>query len=288
MRFRKAMLLVGFLACGLPVLAEQERWHYVHMLVFESYATKLPDNFQSFDSFDLPSNDFPLKFSRLFIPFSQSETVQFPSGLSFPKSPMFLDIRTFKFADEQVKKKKSFAHYNPLERLNYKIKLLSCLNGGYQTELSGRHEDFKFKNLKVDLKIDKTKIIRIRRTANRIIYIAMTSIAGPDAVPEVEPAQPAEKPWAIYPSELLNTNWLGYVRILLRITSEGKADEKSVILLDCRHYLLGRNSLDTVLNQWTFKPATRNGAPVAYNIIAEVEFKLPKPRGRDMRLEKLP
>jgi hypothetical protein len=283
------MLLGGFLVFALSVWAEQEaHQHYFQVLAFESYVTKLPGDSQPYDLFDLPSNDFPLKFSRLFIPYSVSESLELPSDFVFPKNPMFLDIHTIKFADEQIQKKSSFSHYSSLQSIDYKIKFLSWANGQYKAELSGRHENFKFKSIKIEAAIDKTKIIRIRRNANRMIYIALTSIDGPDAISASEPAQPTAKPWAIYPAELLNSNWLGYVRILLRVTSEGKADEKNVTLLDCPHYLFGRNSLDTVLNQWTFKPAVRNGVPVASSIIVEVEFKLPKPRGRDMSLQQSP
>jgi hypothetical protein len=290
MKYKGILVLAGLIFFTIPAQSEpKQRPHLLQAIVFESYLSASPKEEQLFDAFDLPSNDFPLKFSRLFIPFSISEAIQLPSGLEFPNKPMFLDIHTFSADEEQIIKKKSFSHYNSLQRIDYKIKFLSWTHDSYRAELAGRHEDFKFKNILIESAVVKTKIIRIRRNVNRTIYIAFTAFEDAKlAVNGVIPPQPVARPWAIYPSELLRTNWYGSVRILARITSEGKADEKQIILFDCPHYILGRNSLDAVLNQWTFKPATKDGAPVDVDAILEVEFLLPKPRGSDMNVSKLP
>jgi hypothetical protein len=277
MKCKAILFLVGLNVFIAPAQSEEkQRRHYLQAITFESYLSPSPAEEQSFDAFELPSNDFPEKFSRLFVPFSISESIQLPSGLEFPKKQMFLDIHTFTVSKEQIKNKKRFSHYNALQRFEYKIKFLSWTNDRYKAELAGRHENFKFKNITIDSAADKTKIIRIRRTVNRTIYIVFTAIENLNlALSGVVPPQPISRPWAIYPSELLGTNWHGSVRILARITSEGKADDKQIILFDCPHYILGRYSLDAVLNQWTFKPATKDGVPVETDAILEVEFQLP-------------
>jgi hypothetical protein len=285
-----ALFLAGLIFFAIPAQSEQkQRPHFLQAIIFESYLTPPPDGKQLFDVFDLPSNDFPVKFSRLFMPFGISEAVQLPSGLDFPKNPMFLDIYSFTVAEEQIKKQKSFSHYNSLQRLDYKIKVLSWTQDSYRVALSGRHENFKFKTIAVESAVDKTKIIRIRRNVNRTIYIALTELESANlSLNGVIPPQPISRPWAVYPSELRGSNWYGSVKIFARITSEGKADDTQIILFDCPHYILGRNSLDAVLNQWTFKPATKDGIPAAADAILEVEFLLSKPRGSDMSVSTLP
>jgi hypothetical protein len=290
MKYRVVLILVGLGFFTIPAQSEQKlRPHYLQAIIFESYLTPTPDEGPLSDAFDLPSNDFPVRFSRLFIPFSISEAVQIPSALAFPKSPMFLDIHTFTVAEEQIRKKKSFSHYNSLQRIDYKIKFLSWTQDSYRAELSGRHENFKFRNILVESAVDKTKIVRIKRNVNRTIYVVLTALDSANlAVNGVIPPQPISRPWAIYPSGLRGSNWYGSVRILARITSEGKADKKQIILFDCPHYILGRNSLDAVLNQWTFQSAIKDGVPVDADAILEVEFRLSKPRGSDMNVSKAP
>jgi hypothetical protein len=289
MKYRVVLLLLGLIISAIPAQSEQKQPpHYLQAIVFESYLTPMPEAGRVYDTFDLPSNDFPAKFSRLIAPFNTSESIQLPSNLEFPKSPMFLDIHTFTIAGEQMKTKKSFSHYNGLQRIDYKIKVLSWTRDSYRAEFSGRHENFKFKNIPVESAVDKTKIIRIRRNVNRTIYFVFTALESSTlAATGIIPPQPVSRPWAIYPSELLGSNWYGSVKILTRITMDGKVDDTGIILFDCPQYILGRNSLDAVMNQWIFKPAIKDGVPVEADVILQVEFLLSKPRGRDMSDTKL-
>jgi hypothetical protein len=273
MKYGGISVLIGLLF-SLPAQCEQvKKPHLLQAIFFESYLTQPLNDQRFYDTVDLPSNDFPLKFSRLIAPFNTSETIQFPLGFEFPRTPMFLDFHTFTVTDEQIKKQKSFSHYNDLQHIHYQMRVLSWSNERYRVDLEGRYEDLKFKNISFEAALDKTKIIRIRRSVSRTVYIAFTVIEAWDlALNDVIPPKPIYRALPIYPSDLLKTNWSGTVRILTLITEEGKADAKKVILLNCPHYLFGRNSLDVVLNQWTFKPATRDGVPVDCEAIVEVDF----------------
>jgi hypothetical protein len=261
-----------------------KRPHLLQAIIFESYLIQPPDDLQLYDAVELPSNDFPLKFSRLFAPSGSSETIQLSRSVVFPSKPMFLDIYTFKVEEKQVKKKKSSSHRNDIQRLNFKVRFLSWSNGRYKAELEGRIEEFKFKNILIEAAADKTTIVRIRRSVNRTVYIALTEIVASDfAAMNVIPPKPITQPLPVYPSDLLKINWTGTLRIFTVITSEGKADGKKVILLDCPHFLLGRNGLDVVLNQWTFKSATKNGVPIDFETIVAVDFFKP-PKENNKRI----
>ncbi len=272
-------LLIFFGMLLLPASAQSDRAKRPHLLqaiLFESYLVQPPENRQFFDAVELPSNDFPLKFSRLFAPSGSTETLQLPRNVEFPRAPMFLDAYAFDVAEEQIRKKKSFSRRNDLQRIHYKIKILSWSSDRYTAELEGRFGELKFKNVRIEAAPDKTTLVRIRRTANRIVYIALTEIVASDfAASDVVPPKPVSRPPPVYPSDLLKSGWTGTVRIFTLITGEGKPDPRKVILLDCPHFLLGRNSLDAVLNQWTFKPATKNGVPLDFETIVEVDFFKP-------------
>ena len=56
------------------------------------------------------------------------------------------------------------------------------------------------------------------------------------------------------------------------VTKEGRIDREKIILLECPHYLFARNSLDVVLNQWTFQPATKDGVPIDLSANIEINF----------------
>jgi len=283
MKYGSVLIFIGMLALPPPTQSEQvKRPHLLQAIIFESYLTQLPDNLKFYDAVELPSNDFPLKFSRLFGSSSSSETIQLPRNMAFPRAPMFLDAYTFDVTEERIQKK-HFSHRNEIQRINYKVRFLSWSNDRYKAELEGRIEEFKFKHILIEAAADKTTIVRIRRSANRTVYIALTVIKASDSTAtNIIPPKPIFRPLPVYPSDLLKINWTGTLRIFTVITSEGKADGKSVILLDCPHFLLGRNVLDVVLNQWTFKPATKDGIPLDFETIVDVDFYLPGPRGRDM------
>jgi hypothetical protein len=272
------LILIGMMLLPPPAQSEHaKRPHLLQAIIFESYLTKQPEDLQFYGAVDLPSNDFPLKFSRLFDPSGKSETLQLPRSVVFPRAPMFLDIHTFEVDGKQIRNKKLFSHRNDLQKIHYKIRFLSWADGRYRAELEGRIESLEFKNIRIEASADKTKIVTIRLSDNRTAYIALTAIETADsAAAGVIPPKPTSRPPPVYPSDLLKTDWSGAVRILAVVTKEGKADRQNVIFLDCPHFLLGRNGLDVVLNEWNFKAATKNGVPLDFATIVEVDFFKPR------------
>jgi len=274
MRTCGVLLLVGLLVFPLAAQSEDaEHLHSLHAIVFESYPTTPPSEEKGFDAADLPSNDFPAKFSRLFVPYSKPQTIQAPPGFVIPREPMFLDIYTFAITEEQIHKKKRFSRRNDIQEVYYGIKVSSWSNGRYCAELDGRYGDLKFKQISIDAAADKTKIIRVRYSANRTLYILLTPIAqNRPSLKGVTPPTFFTKPSPIYPSALLKRRSRGIVRINAILTKEGSLDQERLILLECPHNLFARNSLDVLLNQWTFKPAAKGGVPIDLETVIEMSF----------------
>ncbi len=239
--------------------------HFLNAIVFESYLAPLPEDQKAYDTIDLPTAEFPWKFSSLCAPSSHRQSIQLPPGVVMPQQPMFLDICTFRVAADQVRKKKRVSRYNGIQPIRYAIRFLSWAQDRYQVVLDGRYEGFEFDRVLVDAPADKTKIIRIRRSDSRILYIALTPVDLEEpSLKGLIPLVVTSRQPAVYPSELRNTGWSGTVRIRAAVTRDGKINGEGFILLECPHYLFGRNSLDSVLNQWIYQPATRDGIPVRY------------------------
>jgi hypothetical protein len=235
-----------------------------------------------FDVTDLPSADFPVRFSRLFAPFSRPQSVEVPEELRFPRAPMFLDIYTFAVTEPQVRKKKSFSRHNGMQDLDYKVTFLSWSTDRYHVELRGRHADLRWNHISVDGAIDRTKVVRIRHTPNRVLFIVLTAIDGlpaelresPRKLQDVTRPAPIIQPLPIYPSALSRAHWSGLVRIRCIVTREGRIDREKFVLLEVPHYLFARNTLDTVLNSWTFRPGAKDGSPVDVAATVEISFQL--------------
>ena len=269
-------IIFGFLLFSLPAQSQQGNpSHSLHAVVFESYLAPFSETEKAFDTIDLPSNDFPQKFSLLCASFSHGQTIQLPPGVAIPRQPMFLDIYAFRVDGEQLQRKKRFSRYNGIQAIEYKIRFLSWSGERYQVELEGRHESFKFGRILVDAAVDKTKIVRIRRSASRTLYIALTPIE-PDGPPlkGIIPPTLISRQTPVYPSELRAARWSGTVRIRAVVNHEGRIGREGFVFLECPHNLFARNSLDAVLNQWVYKPATRDGVPIDIDTTVEVGFTM--------------
>jgi|WetSurSiteA1Bulk_404760.scaffolds.fasta_scaffold05752_3 hypothetical protein len=271
--------IFGFLLFYLPAKSEQGKPSYsLHAIVFESYLAPFPETEKGFDTIDLPSNEFPWKFSLLCAPFGQRQTIQLPRGVVIPQQPMFLDIYTFRVAGEQIQRKKRLSRYNGINDLKYKIRFLSWSGNRYQIELEGRHENFKFNRILVEAAVDKTKIVRIRRSVSHTLYVALTPIEQYDpSLKGFVPPTLISKQQPVYPSELRKKRWSGTIRIHAFVTREGRIGREEFVFLECPHYLFARNSLDAVLNQWIYKPATRDGVPIDSDTTIDVGFTMLRP-----------
>jgi hypothetical protein len=269
-------IVCGFVLFPLPAKSGQRNpVYFLHAIVFESYLAQLPEAEKAYDTIELPNNEFPWKFSLLCAPYGHGQTLRLPPGVAIPHQPMFLDIYTFRIAADQIQGQKRISRHNGIQSIQYAIKILSWSQDQYQVELDGRHEDFKFSRILVDASIYKTKIIRIRRSDSRILYLALTPIEeeGPSLNDVIPPILISRQP-AVYPSELRKTRWSGTVRIRATVTQEGKIGREGFVFLECPHHLFARSSLDNVLNQWIYRPANRNGVPIEVDTAIEVGFTM--------------
>ncbi len=258
--------------------SDKGRSYSLLVIVFESNPTPVTGAEKNFDPIDLPSTDFPMIFSRMFMPSSQTQKIELPSGVSLPREAMFLDIHTFRLTETQIRKNKRISRRNDLQGLQYRITPRSWSNDRYEIEVEGKHAGAEFQPMLIPAAADKTKLVSIRPSANRTLFFALTllnykNILG--SAPEAAPAGVASprailQPPPSYPSTLLKSGWSGTVQILVIVNASGKIDRERFMLLECPHYLFARNSLDVVLNRWTFRPATVNG--VAADVLATIEI----------------
>jgi hypothetical protein len=61
------------------------------------------------------------------------------------------------------------------------------------------------------------------------------------------------------------------IRVLIH--KDGSIDKEELILLDCPHTILARSCCDVIVNQWTFKPAMKDGNPIDCRANIEVHFR---------------
>jgi hypothetical protein len=261
----------------LPAQSEEgKQRHFLHTIVFESYLTPQPDAEKLFDAVDLPSREFPWKFSNLCAPSSPPQSIRLPMGLVIPKEPMFLDIYTFRITQEEIQEQKRLSRDNLIQDISYSIKFKSWSSDRYQVELEGRYNGFRFSGVIFDVAADRSKIVRIRQSANRTLHIVLTAMElANDFSKDYVPPKPVTRPRPLYPRELSDDYHGETVKIRILVNRDGNFDREDFLLLQCSHYLLAHSSLDAVLNRWIYKPATRKGAPVDSPADIEVGFDVP-------------
>lgn len=273
---RPVLFILGLaLSSGQVIQADKAKddpAHCLNVIAFESYPTKAPDG--AFEVTDLESAEFPLIFTRLFLPFSQPQVVERPAGIQLPKQAMFLDVFTFGLPGAKIREGKRLGRYNPIHAIEYKLRFSSWTPARYEIEVDGQHEDLKFRGVRVGGVAEKTKIIRFRHSANRTMYLALTPIRLKERRDDTVPPTPIVQTLPTYPSELSKSRLDGKVRIRSILSAAGKIEAQKLVLLEASDYLFARNSLDTVLNTWLFHPATKGGVPTAIEAVIEVDFRL--------------
>jgi len=83
---------------------------------------------------------------------------------------------------------------------------------------------------------------------------------------------PLSRPTPDYTEEARNARMEGTVILEATISADGTVD--NVEVLRGLGYGLDESAIDTVMNKWTFRPATRNGVPIDSTIIIEISFRL--------------
>lgn len=268
------MLVVGaFFYFSVSLASEPEKnERLLNVIIFESYFTPSVKTGKTFDKYDWPALDFPGAFSKL-IGVHNSQTLDIPSTFQFPPNPMFVDIYTFSVPETQRDRKVRFSRRNHITMLGYKLAVILRSDDRYEIALDGSHDGLKFRNVVVQAPRDRTEMIRIRLSANRTLYVALTFVLPADeAVHELIYPKPVSRPAPVYPSQLRGRKWGGNVRILCTITPEGEVEPQNYVFLECPHTLFARNSLNAVLNEWKFEPATNGGVPVSFRMKLNVPF----------------
>jgi protein TonB len=89
------------------------------------------------------------------------------------------------------------------------------------------------------------------------------------------PPRLLKAPAARYPSRARRLGWEGRVVLELRVSARG-AVEKVTVAASSGHAVLDRAASRAVL-RWRFRPATRDGAPVAHTVRVPIDFALVPP-----------
>ncbi len=255
-----------------PTSESGQKIRLLNVILFESFMTPSVKEGSSFDKYDWPNSDFPRIYSQL-ISLSRPLDITVPPDFEFPERTMFVDIYTFALDDARVSQKKDFSRRNDMTLLRYKIAVVLRSDDRYEITLEGHHEDFKFRNVNVEAPNNRTELIRIRHSANRTLYFALTPIQlANELEPGIVRPKSIARPDPPYPSQLHASKWAGNIRILCTVSSTGSIDPQDYVLLICPHTLFARNSIDVVLSRWKFMPATSSGIPVDFRMVIDVPF----------------
>ena len=210
------------------------------------------------------------------LPGTQLQQVSFVDAFTFtPKNSRIVD-------KGKVKRKR-----NKFNDLSYELRLTAWGEAAYQIELKGKHQNFKFKNVRVQASRGETQLVGIDGHDGTLMFAftqlhfdpmtGLVSIPGEKAREsysgEVENPKLLDLVKPVYPKELTNRRGRSRVIVTAIVTSEGALDQKRILLLECPHFLLGQTTLQTVLPRWKFEPGKLDEEPVDVYVTIEVEFK---------------
>ncbi|MCZ6484164.1 MAG: energy transducer TonB [Acidobacteria bacterium] len=248
----------------------------LHLILFEDYPYTLvsPDKLSSYQAVDLPSADFPQQFSCLYGPFPRLQRFTVPEGIEIPRKLILLDIHTL---SEAAWSRNTVSHRNTFTNLSYQLEVTDWTNDSYELSLSGEYMGFKFQDIPIQGRLDRTKLVTIQRTTRQTLFAVLTplqaiplfSTVENSGVGNISGPQLIEGPAPLYPQELSEK---GTVIIRGIITPEGRLDPDRFVLLECPHPLLGRSALRTILDDWKFQPGEKDGKPVEALTTIEIQF----------------
>ncbi len=248
----------------------------LQLILFEDYPYRVSSEGDPslYHVVDLPSAEFPQQFSSRYTPFRILQKFTVPEGIEIPRKVILLDIHTL---PESALRRKKVSYQSPVGDLSYQLEVSNWMGESYQIRLSGKYKGFRFDDIPIQGRSDRTQLVTMRKTARQTLFAVLTPV---QAIPlfsdqenlsleNFEQPKLIEGPKPRYPEKLSETG-----RVLIRgiITPEGRLDPNRFVLLECPHPLLGRKALETVLNDWTFEPGKKDGQPVEALINIEVEF----------------
>lgn len=248
----------------------------LHLIFFEDYPYTVSSEAGpgSFNVVNLPSAEFPQQFSCMYAPFRKLQRFMVPTGIEIPRKVILLSIHTL---TEQALRDQRASYRNPFTDFSYQLKATNWGENSYQLALNGEYKGFKFADIPVEVRTDRTILAVIRKTSRQTLYAVFTPVqaiplfsdvsyldAGNFQHPRlIEGSQPR------YPTGL---SAQGTVIIRGVVTLEGKMDPDRFVLLECPHPLLAESALGTIIDDWQFLPATRDGVPVEALTTIEVHF----------------
>ncbi len=268
--------LISPLLGGGDSLGPRNSSQALQLILFEDYPYRVSqaDNPSPYHAVDLPSAEFPQQFSSMYAPFRKLQKFAVPEGIEIPRKLILLDIHTL---SESSLRGKKVSYRSPVGDLSYQLKVNSWMGESYQIRLSGEYKGFKFDDIPIQGRSDRAKLLMMRKTARQTLFAVITPVQAIPLFAEQEslPGGIFEEPKLIegpkphYPEGLSEAG-----RVLIRgiITPQRRLDPDRFVLLECPHPLLGRTALETVLNDWTFQPGTRDGQPVEALTTIEVQF----------------
>ncbi|MEE8350001.1 MAG: energy transducer TonB [Acidobacteriota bacterium] len=250
----------------------------LHLIFFEDYpyTVELKSEPGSFQVTELPSAEFPQQFSCRYAPFRKLQRFMLPDGFEIPRKVILLSIHTL---SEQSFRNKNASYQSPFTDFSYQLKATDWGEDSYQLALKGEYKGFKFSNIPLKVHNDRATLATIRKTSRQTLYAVLTPTQAiplflETETPEFEsndfqPPRLLEGPQPRLPKGIS-----AHGTVILRgmITSEGKLDPDRFVLLECPHPLLGESALETIIDDWQFQPAVRNGIPVEGLTTIEVQF----------------
>lgn len=103
-----------------------------------------------------------------------------------------------------------------------------------------------------------------------------SSQASTGAETDVLPRGLNTNPDPPYPLDALAARRNGRVVLLVKVSAQGTALEASVAT-SSGHAGMDQSALTTVRNHWRFRPATRNGVAITYEVRVPIEFYIRQP-----------
>ena len=105
-----------------------------------------------------------------------------------------------------------------------------------------------------------------------LLALAMGFAAfGPQAVADTVAPKAVSTPAPDYPPKAFKEGTEGYVDVEFTVMPDGSVQDVSVVGADPPHTF--EVAAVKAVSQWTFKPGTRDGTPVAAHVRQKIEFK---------------
>lgn len=113
---------------------------------------------------------------------------------------------------------------------------------------------------------------RPRQCATALLALALGfAVYGPPAVADTVAPKAVNTPAPDYPPKAFKEGTEGYVEVEFTVMPSGAVEDVSVVGADPPHTF--EVAAVKAVSQWTFKPGTRDGAPVAAHVRQKLEFK---------------